>query len=69
MKKEFDIKGMHCKACEEILKEGVGELKGVSSVKASATSGKLIVDFNDNETTEKQISDVVAKEGYKVVRK
>jgi copper chaperone CopZ len=69
MNKEFNVKGMHCKSCEEILKDSIGELEGVSKVSASAADGKLIVVFDEKKTNEAAIKSIVKKEGYTVSNK
>jgi copper chaperone CopZ len=69
MNKEFNVKGMHCKACEAILKDSIGELDGVSGVAASATTGKLKVSFDEKKTSEAAIKAIVKKEGYTVINK
>jgi copper ion binding protein len=69
MNKEFNVKGMHCKSCEMILKDSIGELDGVSSVSASATNGKLKVSFDEKKTSESKIKDIIKKEGYLVINK
>jgi len=67
MKKEFDVKGMHCKSCEMLVKDGVGDVKGVKSVTASSAHGKVVVDFDEQNTNQKEIVEAIKKEGYKVI--
>ncbi|MGV8169509.1 MAG: cation transporter [Candidatus Nanoarchaeia archaeon] len=69
MKKEFEVKGMHCRACEVLIKEGLEEVKGVKSASASSAKGKVIVDFDPEQTKEKELVDAIKKEGYRVVSK
>jgi copper ion binding protein len=69
MNKEFNVKGMHCKSCEMILKDSIGELNGVSGVSASAADGKLKVSFDETKTTETEIKNTIKKEGYTVINK
>jgi len=69
MNKEFNVKGMHCKSCEMILKDSIGELNGVSDVSASAANGKVKVLYDDKKTTETEIKNIIKKEGYMVTGK
>jgi copper chaperone CopZ len=67
MKKEFDVKGMHCKSCEMLVKDELEELDGVKSASASAVKGKVLVDFDATKVKEKDLIEVIKKEGYKVI--
>jgi Cu2+-exporting ATPase/Cu+-exporting ATPase len=69
MNKEFSVRGMHCKSCEAILKDSIGDINGVSDVSASAASGKLKVIFDETKTTENEIKNIIKKEGYAVINK
>jgi len=69
MNKEFNVKGMHCKSCEMILKDSIGELNGVSGVSASAANGKVKVSFDEKKTTDTEIKNIIKKEGYAVIEK
>lgn len=67
MKKEFTVKGMHCKSCEMLVKDGLEEINGVESASASATKGKVIVSFDASKVKEKELVEAIKKEGYRVV--
>ncbi|MGV8163080.1 MAG: heavy-metal-associated domain-containing protein [Candidatus Nanoarchaeia archaeon] len=67
MKKEFIVKGMHCKSCEMLIKEGLEEITGVESATASATKGKVIVSFDASTVKEIELIEAIKKEGYRVV--
>lgn len=66
MKKEFKVNGMHCKSCETILSESIGEEQGVNKVTASTKEGKVTVDFDDKKITQDKIKSIIKKEGYEV---
>lgn len=66
MIKEFNVKGMHCKSCETILKDSIGDLPGVSKVSASAGEGVVKVNFDEKKLSDSKITEVIKKEGYGV---
>ncbi|MBN1792173.1 heavy-metal-associated domain-containing protein [Candidatus Woesearchaeota archaeon] len=60
----ISIKGMHCRSCEELIKDALGEQKGIKSVKVSHEEGSAVVEFDDTKSDEKTIRDIIRKEGY-----
>lgn len=64
MKKEFNVKGMHCKSCEMLITDSLEGLDGVKNVKASAKDGKVIVEHNSVD--ESLMKKAIESEGYKV---
>ncbi|MDO8480755.1 MAG: cation transporter [Nanoarchaeota archaeon] len=63
MKSTITVKGMHCKSCEMLLIDSIGDLNGVTSVKADYKKGKVDVNF-EAPTTLSDIKEVIIKEGY-----
>ncbi|MBI5225968.1 heavy-metal-associated domain-containing protein [Candidatus Micrarchaeota archaeon] len=61
---ELNVTGMHCKSCEMLLREDLGEIPGVSGVRADHVAG--IVSFNGSESVLPQVKAVIEKNGYKV---
>ncbi len=62
---KLKVDGMHCKSCEMLVKEEVGELAGVKGVEADWKEGSVTVKYDgkiDTEKVRKAISDL----GYKV---
>ncbi|APT93463.1 transporter [Corynebacterium phocae] len=62
--KIYTVKGMTCAHCEKSVQEEVGEITGVSSVTANATTGKVTVegtDFNDE-----QVAEAIREAGYEL---
>lgn len=59
---------MHCKGCENTIKNSIFELNGVKSVKADYTENKLIVEFDESkiekEKITKEIKKKIQEEGY-----
>jgi len=64
MKKEFDVKGMHCKSCEMLIIDALEELDGVKNVKVSSKDDKVIVEHNSVD--ESLMKKTIESEGYKV---
>ncbi|MFH1056627.1 MAG: heavy-metal-associated domain-containing protein [Candidatus Micrarchaeota archaeon] len=65
MKKNFKTRGMHCKSCEILLQDGISEISGVKSVKASHSKNEVEVEFEE-PATEARIIQAIKKEGYGV---
>ena len=63
----IQTRGMHCLSCEILVKETLLELKGVTNVEASYSSGRVSVDFDDSKLNRGQIEKMIAREGYNVV--
>ena len=64
MKKPFNVKGMHCKSCEMLIKDVVSEIDGVKKVDVSLINNTVTVDFDDKK--ENIIIKIIEKEGYHV---
>lgn len=62
MKKTFDIKGMHCNSCAQLIEKELNDK--VNLVKVSYTSGKAEIDFDEEKISEKEIIDIIEKQGY-----
>lgn len=66
MKKKFKVKGMHCRSCELIIKESIGEFEGVKSVDVSLKDNTVTVDYDEKKVKEKMLKEIIEKEGYVV---
>jgi copper chaperone CopZ len=66
MKKDFVVKGMHCKSCEMLIEDSLEEQDGVNSVQASHAKGFVSVDFDESKISEEKIKSVIKAEGYEV---
>ncbi|MEK6937217.1 MAG: heavy-metal-associated domain-containing protein [Nanoarchaeota archaeon] len=64
MKLSLNIKGMHCKSCEELIKEDLQDM----NVKADVDhkTGILNIEFDENKTKLDNIKEAIKKLGYKV---
>ena len=66
MEKTLVVKGMHCKSCEVLLSDVIGEIKGVSKASADSKKGIVVVEYSDAKALE-EARKAIVKEGYKVV--
>lgn len=66
MKISLNVKGMHCRSCEMLVKDAVGGLPGVSQVEASAGKGIVTVVFDESKTRRPAIVAAIRNEGYEV---
>ena len=64
MNASFKVK-MHCASCEKVIEMAVGEMPGVTRVKADSKSGKVDVDFGA-PATKSSIENAIMAEGYSV---
>jgi len=58
---------MSCGNCVNSIEGSVGELTGVSSVKAELGSGEVSVTFDNEKTTFNQIIEVIEDQGYEIL--
>lgn len=63
---KFNVKGMHCKSCEIILKEELEELDGIIDVQASHKKNEVFVKFDKTKINEEIIKKTIKKEGYEI---
>jgi len=64
MKKTLNVKGMHCKSCEMLIKDSLSEIDGVSNVKVSLTDNTVTVDYDDKKVKDGMIKKAIETEGY-----
>jgi copper chaperone len=65
MKTKLTVKGMHCKSCEEILKDEFEE-NNVKVLKIDHKSGNLELEYNEKEISLEKIKQIIKDEDYKV---
>jgi len=65
-KLSMNVKGMHCKSCEMLIKDSVTELDGVKKVDISLAKNTVAVEFDDTKIKEAAIKKAIENEGYKV---
>ena len=66
----IDLKtnGMHCGSCAKMIEMNVGELDGVSSVKADNVNGSTHVEYDPSKVDVDAIVAAIEGSGYKVER-
>jgi len=64
---KFNVKGMMCNACENRVKNAVGDIEGIESVEADHTKGKVTVTCNDSIES-KIVEETIEDIGFEVVR-
>jgi uncharacterized protein len=62
MKKTFNISGMHCNSCSQLIEKSLEDK--VNSVSASYAKGIAEIDFDQNKISEAEIKAVIKKSGY-----
>ncbi len=66
MKSKINVKGMHCKSCDMLVEDSLGDLKGVKSVQSSHRDGHIEVEFNESLVNIDEIKKTIIDEGYEV---
>ena len=65
-KKIINVKGMHCKSCEILIKEELEEIDGVKTVNPDHSKETIILEFDGTNNTLNKIKNKIKKEGYKI---
>ncbi|MEW9122339.1 MAG: copper chaperone CopZ [Thermotaleaceae bacterium] len=63
----LNVQGMSCGHCVKAIEGSVGDLKGVSIVKVHLETGKVDVQYNQDEISLATIKDTIDDQGYDVV--
>ncbi len=66
VKKTLNVKGMHCKSCEMLIKDSLSEVDGVKKVDVSLTKNTVTVYYDEKKVKEGMIKNVIETEGYHV---
>lgn len=66
-KRSISILGMHCASCANTIEKALSKTKGVKKASVNFASEKATVEFDENETNEESLKEVINKAGYKVV--
>ena len=61
----FQVEGMSCGHCELSIQEEVGEIPGVTSVKADHTTGKVVVE--GAEVSREDVDKAIEEAGFKLL--
>lgn len=63
---EVSITGMTCGGCEQTIQTSVSKVEGIKSVKASAVSGKALIELNPEGADTAMIRKAITDKGYGV---
>ena len=64
MRKKYNVEEMTCAACQGHVNKAVTSLKGVKECNVNLLQNTMVVDFDENILSSKQIEDAVKKAGY-----
>lgn len=67
MKKTYEVQGMHCASCAQIIVNKVGALPWVASCEVNFGTKKTTIDYNPQETWFSQMEQEVQKYGYTLI--
>ncbi len=65
IKNKFKIEGMHCASCAMSIDMELEDLEGVKSSNTSYAKGEVEVEYDNQKISEKQITEIIKKLGYK----
>lgn len=65
-KTSFKIEGMHCGSCAIMIEQALSKTPGVTAADVNYATAEASVEFDEQQTTEADLRNVVIKEGYKV---
>ncbi len=66
LKTILNVDGMTCESCESIIQKNVGEIEGVVNVKVSHIKKTTIVEYDQTQTSEAEITKTISQIGYKI---
>lgn len=64
MKKTYKLKGLDCANCAAKMEEKVNKIKGVESASISFMTGRMVIEYNEEniEETIKQVKKAIKRE-------
>ncbi len=65
--KDFQIEGMHCASCSEIISKRLNKLPGVSSINVNFATEKAEVSYDPDIVSTKEMNSNIKKLGYSLV--
>lgn len=64
--KIIPIRGMHCRSCELLLEDSIGEIQGVKKVKVDFRKGRATIEHGADIPSENEIANAVKEAGYEI---
>ncbi len=68
MKITLNVEGMHCKSCEILINDALGEIEGVKKSNVSQEKGIVEVEYDENKVDKMKIIEIIKKEGFRIRR-
>jgi len=62
----FNVEGMTCSNCVDMVRSAVSAVDGVNNVKVDFESKQVKVDYDSNVVSDQKIKEAIAQMGYKV---
>ncbi len=66
MQNTIKVGGMHCRSCELLIEDSVGDIQGIGAVKADHEKGTVQVEI-EREGLLERVKKAIEKEGYRVI--
>ncbi|MFH2104222.1 MAG: heavy-metal-associated domain-containing protein [Chloroflexota bacterium] len=63
-KKTYKLDGMHCPNCAISVESIEDDLPGIRDISASYHKGQVVVEFDEAQVTEEQITTALSRKGY-----
>src|SRR3989338_1490658 len=60
----YFTKGMHCASCEVLIEKKLLEIQGVTSVEASTSNGKVVVEYDGEKPRIHHLNGIFKKDNY-----
>ncbi|MGN1295674.1 MAG: heavy metal translocating P-type ATPase [Bacilli bacterium] len=69
MRKKYNVEGMTCAACQGHVNKAVTSLNGIKECNVNLLQNTMVVDYDENILSSKQIEEAVKKAGYSACEK
>ncbi|MCA9495334.1 MAG: copper-translocating P-type ATPase [Nanoarchaeota archaeon] len=63
---DLEISGMHCASCSAIIQRALSKTKGIIKSNVNVATNRGMVEFNEQEISEKEVLETIEKKGYGV---
>ncbi len=65
-KKTLNVKGMHCKSCEMLIREELEDTQVVNNINVSVDKGLIAFEYDQDKISLDKIKKIIEGEGYTV---
>lgn len=63
-KVSIQIEGMHCASCATNIERSLTKEKGVNEANVNYATNKALVNFDENQVSQKKLASIIEKQGY-----